>query len=51
MMKITESSVWAIPEFPSSIVAPLIVLGIIPVATAAALISKRRGRAASKIKC
>jgi hypothetical protein len=42
MMKITESSVWAIPEFPSSIVAPLIVLGIIPVATAAALISKRR---------
>jgi len=40
MMKITESSVWSIPEFPSSIVAPLIVLGIIPVATA--LISKRR---------
>jgi len=50
MMKITESSVWTIPEFPASIAAPLIVLAIIPVATAAAVITKRRAEPASKIK-
>jgi hypothetical protein len=44
MMKITSSSVWAVPEFSPSIVVPLVVVGTIFV-TAMFSISKRRGRA------
>jgi hypothetical protein len=50
MMKITSSSVWTIPEFPPSIIVPMLVVGTISVATAVALISKRRMGTAFKIK-
>ena len=51
MMKITSSSVWAIPEFSPSIVLPLLVVSMMSIATAVTLIGKSMGRTASKIKC
>jgi hypothetical protein len=45
MMKITSSSVWAVPEFSPSSIIPLLLVGTISVASAVVLICKGRSRA------
>jgi hypothetical protein len=44
MMKITSSSVWAIPEFSPSVVVSLLVVGTISATTVVTLISKHRDK-------